>query len=93
MLNIPVIRWGQEYESLETEKVLHHATGEAIATVGQANGGIIQRDMRKAHKAREILKEFSIEQLIEKVGKAGDLFVNGTLKIGDGEQTPQDFIV
>ena len=55
MLNIPVIRWGQEYESLETEEVLHFYTGESIATVSQANGGIIQRDMRDAHKAREIL--------------------------------------
>ena len=93
MLNIPVIRWGEEYESLETQEVLHHATGEAIANVSQANGGIIQRDLRKAHKAREILKEFSIEQLIQMVGKAGEYFVNGTLKMGDSEQTPQDFIV
>ena len=93
MLNIPVIRWGEEYESLETQEVLHHATGEAIANVSQANGGIIQRDLRKAHKAREILKEFTIEQLIEMVGKAGEHFVSGTLKMGDGEQSPQDFIV
>ena len=92
MLNIPVIRWGAEYESLDTEEVLHFATGEAIANVSQANGGIIQRDLRKAGKAREILKEFSIEQLIAMVGKAGDAFVSSTLKIGDGEQTPEDFI-
>ena len=92
MLNIPVIRWGEEYESLDKEEVLHFATGEAIASVSQANGGIIQRDLRKAAKAREILKEFSIEQLITMVGKAGDEFVSGTLKIGDGEQSPEDFI-
>ncbi len=50
MLNIPVLRWGKPYESLETEQVTHFATGEPIAQVSQANGGIIQRDMRKAKK-------------------------------------------
>ena len=92
MLNIPVIRWGEEYDSLDKQEVLHFATGEAIANVSQANGGIIQRDLRKAGKAREILKQFSIEQLIEMVGKAGEFFVDATLPLGDGEQSPQDFI-
>ena len=52
MLNIPVIRWREEYDSLDKQEVLHFATGEAIANVSQANGGIIQRDLRKAGKAR-----------------------------------------
>ena len=58
-----------------------------------ANGGLITRDMRKAQTARDILKQFSIEELVEKMGKAGDLFVNGNLSIGGSEQTPQDFIL
>ena len=93
MVNIPVIRWGEEYESLETQELVHHATGDIIGTQSMANGGLITRDMREAQKARDILKQFSIEELIEKMGKAGDLFVNGNLSIGDSEQTPQDFIV
>ena len=52
MLNIPVIRWGQPYESLEKADVVHFATGEPIASVSQAGGGIIKRDMRKAAQAR-----------------------------------------
>lgn len=93
MVNIPVIRWGEEYESLETQELIHHATGEVIGTQSMANGGLITRDMRKAQKARDILKQFSIDELVEKMGKAGDLFVNGTLSIGGSEQTPQDFVV
>ena len=93
MVNIPVIRWGEEYESLETQELVHHATGDIIGTQSMANGGLITRDMRKAQQARDILKQFSIEELVEKMGKAGDLFVNGNLSIGDSEQTPQDFIV
>ena len=56
MLNIPVIRWGKPYESLEIDEVLHFATGEPIAKVSQANGGIIARDMRQAKKARQIFR-------------------------------------
>ena len=93
MVNIPVIRWGEEYESLETQELVHHSTGDVIGTQGMANGGLITRDMRKAQTARDILKQFSIEELVEKMGKAGDLFVNGNLSIGGSEQTPQDFIL
>ncbi|MFT5523715.1 MAG: hypothetical protein ACI9HK_001663 [Pirellulaceae bacterium] len=91
MLNIPVVRWGKPYESLEVDDVLHFSTGEPIAKVGQANGGIIRRDMRKAHQARDILRQFSISDLIEKIKSAADLYESGTLAIGDGQQTPADF--
>lgn len=92
MLNIPVLRWGKPYESLETEQVTHFATGEPIAQVSQANGGIIQRDMRKAQKARDILRDISTVELVDRIKKAGDLYVDGTLPMGDGTQSPDDFV-
>ena len=52
MLDIPVIRWGKPYESLEKTEVVHFNTGEPIATVSAANGGLVSRDMRKAQQAR-----------------------------------------
>ncbi|HHK41059.1 MAG TPA: aldehyde dehydrogenase, partial [Planctomycetaceae bacterium] len=64
MLNIPVIRWGKPYESLEIDDVVHFATGEPIAKVSQANGGIIHRDMRKADEARRRLRDFRTDDLI-----------------------------
>ena len=91
MLNIPAIRWGKPYESLETDEVLHFDTGEPIAKVSQANGGIVQRDMRSVQKARDILREFTCEQLIEKIKTAADLYLNATLPIGDGTQSPDEF--
>lgn len=48
MLNLPVMRWGKPYESLETVELSHLLTGEPVAKVGQINGGIVQRDLRKA---------------------------------------------
>jgi acyl-CoA reductase-like NAD-dependent aldehyde dehydrogenase len=91
MLTIPVLRFGTPYDSLEKDEVKHFITGESIAKVSQANGGIIQRDMRKAHEARAALRQFSIPEILEKISKAGDLYVNGDLPMGDGVQTPSDF--
>ncbi len=91
MLNIPAIRWGKPYESLEIDEVLHFSTGEPVAKVSQANGGIIQRDMKKAQKSRDILVDIPIDDLIEKMKTAGELYSEGTLPIGDGQQTPDEF--
>ena len=33
MIHIPVLRWGEPYKSLETDKVVHFATGEVLAEV------------------------------------------------------------
>ena len=91
MLDIPVLRWGKPYDSLEKDNVRHFLTGEPIAAVSQANGGIIARDMRQAHKAREILREFSIAELIEKIKVAADHYESGNVPIGSGVQSPTDF--
>jgi acyl-CoA reductase-like NAD-dependent aldehyde dehydrogenase len=92
VLHIPVMRWGKPYDSLEKDEVLHFATGEPIAKVSQANGGIIQRDMRKAGEARRILRDIPCHELIERLGRASDLYEKGTLPMGDGTQSPDDFV-
>ena len=92
MIKLPVIRWGQPYESLEVAEVNHFATGEPIAKVCQANGGIIKRDMRQAARARDVLRQFSCRDLIAMLGKAADLYERGTLPMGDGTQSPDDFV-
>src|SRR6478735_10565397 len=91
MLHLPVLRWGQPYESLEKDEVVHFSTGEPIATVSRANGGLIQRDMRKAQRARDVLREIPIDELIARVGRAGELYMNATLPMGDGTQSPDEF--
>jgi acyl-CoA reductase-like NAD-dependent aldehyde dehydrogenase len=92
MITLPVIRWGEAYESLEVAEVNHFATGEPIAKVHQAGGGIIKRDMRGAARAREVLQQFSCRELIAVLGKAADLYESGTLPMGDGTQSPDDFV-
>lgn len=91
VLNIPILRWGQPYTSLETEDVLHFITGERLASVSQATTGLLSRDMRLAQRARQILTEIPVSELIVMMKKAADLYLEGTLPMGDGEQTPDDF--
>jgi acyl-CoA reductase-like NAD-dependent aldehyde dehydrogenase len=92
MLEIPVIRWGKPYESLETTEVNHFYTGEPIAKVGSANGGLVSRDMRSAGKAREILRQYQSEDLLAKLARAADLFEHETLELGNQTQSPADFV-
>ncbi|REK25212.1 MAG: aldehyde dehydrogenase family protein [Planctomycetota bacterium] len=91
MIEIPVIRWGQPYESMDKEPVVHFESGEELAVVHQANGGLIKMDMRKADKARDILRQFSVEDLCDMAGKAAEFYMEGTLPLGSGTQSPQDF--
>jgi len=91
MLEIPVIRWGQPYESMEKQPVVHFETGEELATVHQANGGLIKMDMRKADKARDILRQFSIEDLCGMAAKAAELYMEADLPLGSGTQSPAEF--
>src|SRR5262249_29214465 len=92
MLHLPVLRWGQPYESLEKDDVVHFSTGEPMATVSRANGGLIQRDARKAQRAREALRASPIDDLIDRAGPAGELYMNAALPMGDGTQTPDEFV-
>jgi acyl-CoA reductase-like NAD-dependent aldehyde dehydrogenase len=92
MMHLPVIRWGQPYTSLEVDRVVHFATGEPIAEIGRATGGMVQRDLRKARAAREALRAIPIEELIRRAGVAGELYMNATLPMGDGAQSPAEFV-
>ena len=92
MLHLPVLRWGEPYTSLEVDEVVHFSTGEPIAKVSRANGGLIRRDARKAHRAREALRAIPIDDLIAMVGRAGALYMDATLPMGDGTQTAEEFV-
>jgi hypothetical protein len=92
MLHLPALRWGQPYTSMDVDRVVHFSTGEPIAAVSRANGGLIQRDMRKASRARDALREIPIAELVQRIGRAGELYASAELPMGDGSQTPDDFV-
>jgi acyl-CoA reductase-like NAD-dependent aldehyde dehydrogenase len=76
---------------MDIDQVLHFRTGEPIARVSRANGGLIQRDIKKAQRAREALRAIPVDELIARVGKAGELYMNADLPMGDGTQSPDEF--
>jgi acyl-CoA reductase-like NAD-dependent aldehyde dehydrogenase len=92
VLNLPVLRWGQPYTSLDTDEVAHFLTGEPIARVSRANGGMINRDMRKAQRARDALRRMTIPNLTQMLGRAADLYLNAELPMGDSRQAPDEFV-
>jgi acyl-CoA reductase-like NAD-dependent aldehyde dehydrogenase len=91
MIHIPVLRWGEPYKSLDVDKVVHFATGEPLAEVGRANAGLVERDMRHAQRARDVLREIPIADLLQMIKKAADLYTEAELPLGDGTQTPDQF--
>ncbi len=85
--HLPVLRLGRSYESLDTFEVKDHRSGEVKAVVSSVNAGIIRKDLAKIGAGRAALDKFTCAQLIELSAKAGELFLNGTLPLGDKGHT------
>lgn len=92
MLNLPAIRWGRPYTSLETQDVIHFDTGEPIAKISQVGGGILQMDYRHAPRARRVLQDIETKELIARCKKAAELFESAELPMGDHSQSVADFV-
>src|SRR5439155_26438111 len=74
------------------DKVVHFASGEVLAEVSRANAGLVERDMRHANRARQVLREIPIRDLLGMVKKAADLYTKAELPLGSGTQTPDQFV-
>jgi len=92
MIELPAIRWGEPYRSLEVDEINHFYTGEPVARLHTVGAGIVRRDSKKARNARHLLQAMSPAELIEKCNAAGELFESGTLTVGDSRQSPNDFV-
>src|SRR5437763_11011819 len=91
-MHIPISRWGEPYKSMEADQVVHFISGETLAEVSRANAGLVERDMRHARRARDVLREIPIADLLGMVKKAADLYTEAELPLGDGTQTPDQFV-
>lgn len=92
--HLPALRLGRTYASLDQVETRDCRTGAPVAHVSQVNAGIIRKDMAKIGQARAALKKFTCAQLIQMTSKAAELFLHGTLPLGDKghTQTPQQYI-
>jgi hypothetical protein len=85
--HIPVLRRGRPYDSLDKSPVINHRTGEVIAEVSTVNAGIIRKDLQRIGESRAALKRLTSAELIAISAKAGGLFLEGTLPLGDRGHT------
>lgn len=92
MITLPAIRWGEAYESLDVEEITHFLTGEPVARVHTVGSGIVARDAKKARRARQALQALAPAELVSRCQRAGELFETSTLAVGDGKQSPEDFV-
>ena len=95
MLHLPVLRAGVPYRSLNRSVLTDVRSGEPVAEVSQANSGLLSRDLLGMPERRAELREFPIEELIEKCALAAKLFYEGDLPLepgADATQSAEDFV-
>ena len=85
MIEIPILRAGRLYRSLETHVLRDLRTGEPVAEISQANSGLIKRDLAESRKP---LAGLTSAELLDICGRAATLFAEGELE-GQG---PEDYI-
>ena len=91
-MHLPLLRAGQSYTSLDRLSVAHIATGQPLAQVSQANRGLIARDLADQERNRQALQALTVAELVAICQRAADLFLHAELPLGDGTQTPDDYV-
>lgn len=90
MFNIPILRHGKPYDSVDKVTLVHHATGEAVAMVSQANPGMVVRDINRMDDT--VLERFTVCELIEICGRAARRFMEGVVPCGEARQSFDDYV-
>jgi acyl-CoA reductase-like NAD-dependent aldehyde dehydrogenase len=91
--HIPALRHGRPYESLDNAAIVDYRNGTILAEVSQVNAGIVRKDLAQISQARAALKKLSVAELIAICARAGELFLNGTLPVGEKNQhSPAQYI-
>lgn len=92
MLDIPILRQGRVYESVEHATLVHHATREPVARMSMANSGLISRDVSRLDNT--VLESIPVRELLATCKRAAVLFANDTLDIAGGaiHQSFDDYI-
>ena len=93
MLHLPVLRWGQPYTSMDNDQVVHFSERRADregrprqrrpdSTRHAQGGACARRPARDPHPGARSTAS----------AKAGELYANAELPMGDGSQTPDEFV-
>ena len=89
-MNIPILRLGEEYSSLDQVELDLGERGQLVTHT--ANPGLIRRDLLRIAEAKNALDSIPADTLAAYCEAAAELFMHSSLPCGDGEQSPQDYI-
>jgi len=89
--HLPAIRLGRPYTSAEHSAVPDYRTGALLAFISHVNSALIRRDLLRAEDIPSPLAEVPVAELLQRLGRAGDLFADATLPAGDEAQDPETF--
>jgi len=94
MLHLPVLRRGRPYRSIDLATVVDFETREPLVEVSQANPGLVRRDLQEDSQQamRASLSAFSMRELVALSARAAELFTTATLPLGEGAQTPEEYV-
>ncbi len=85
--HFPILRAGKEYESLDRVELKSHRDGAVMASISQANAGMVRRDMKKIGKAKVALDAIPVRELIERCAQAAELFLTAELPLNEAGET------
>jgi hypothetical protein len=94
MLHLPILRRGRPYRSVDAVPVPHFRTRATFVELSGANPGLVRRDLLEDGQAgmRASLEAFTIRELVAICARAAESFVAATLPLGDGTQTPDEYV-
>jgi len=90
--HIPILRLGKAYRSVNTRPIKDLGTGEVVAEMSVGNAGLLRRDSSRFAQAKAALDAIPCRDLMAMSAKAGDLFMNADLPLGEGTQSPTDYV-
>lgn len=92
MIHLPILRKGKPYRSLSVATTPHFRTKAPFVELSLANSGLIRRDMLDQEETWRILQGFRVQELVDITKRAGEHFLHDTLPLGDGTQSPEDYV-
>lgn len=90
MIDVPILRAGQAYESKDTLNLVDYATGDDVARISMANAGLISRDLRA--DAWSDIQSIPMTRMLELLSDAARYFLTAELPVGGAGQTPDQFV-
>lgn len=90
--HLPLLRAGRPYRSLTTVTLPDVRTGEPVVEVSQAHAGLVSRELAAMPERRWALAAFSTDELLAIARRAAELFAHGTLPLGEGTQTAEEYL-